>query len=72
MLENPDKLRDIIHSTGAKSTNLITEESVDTLCGRCDDFAFEWAGVAEDIWNSTKHPKTHTQYYRDGGKAKRQ
>ena len=72
MLENPDKLREIIHSTGAKSTNLITEESVDTLCGRCDDFAFEWAGVADEIWESTKHPKTHTQYYRDGGKAKRQ
>ena len=72
MLENPDKLREIVKKTGAKSTNLITEEDVDTLCGRCDSFAYEWQPVADEIWNSTLHPKTHTQYYRDGGKAKRQ
>ena len=50
--------------------DLIVEEDVDTLCGKCDDFAYEWAPVAEEIWNSTPHPKTHTQYYRDGGKAR--
>ena len=70
MLENPGALREIIHKTGAKSTNLIAEEDVDTLCGKCDDFAYDWAPVAEEIWNTTPHPKTHTQYYRDGGKAK--
>ena len=72
MLENPDKLREMVHKTGAKSTNLISEEDVDTLCGRCDDFAYAWQPVADEIWASTKHPVTHTQYYRDGGKAKRQ
>lgn len=72
MLENPDALRTIIRETGAKSTNLIMEEDVDTLCGRCDDFALEWAGVADEIWRTTKHPITHTQYYRDGNRAKRQ
>ncbi len=72
MLENPDALRAIIRETGAKSTNLIMEEDVDTLCGRCDDFALEWAGVADEIWRTTKHPITHTQYYRDGNQAKRQ
>ncbi len=70
MLENPDKLRAIIKKTGAKSTDLIIEEDVDTLCGKCDEFAYEWAGVADELWASTPHPKTHTQYYRDGGKAK--
>ncbi len=72
MLENPDKLRAIIKKTGAKSTDLIVEEDVDTLCGKCDDFAYEWEGVAKEIWESNPHPKTHTQYYRDGGKAKMQ
>lgn len=72
MLENPDKLREIIHKTGAKSTDLLIQEDVDTLCGRCDDFALEWAGLAEEIWANNPHPVTHTQYYRDGGKAKRQ
>ena len=72
MLENPEKLRAIVQKTGAKSTNLIMEEDVDTLCGRCDEFAYQWQSVADDIWNSTTHPITHTQYYRDNGKAKRQ
>ena len=72
MLENPDKLREIIRTTGAKSTNLIVEEDVDTLCGRCDEFALQWQGVADEIWNSTKHPITHTNYYRDGETGVRQ
>jgi len=72
MLENPEKLREIVKKTGAKSTNLINEEDVDVLCSRCDEFAYEWAPVAQEIWDTTKHPITHTQYYRDGGKAKRQ
>lgn len=65
MLENPDILRKIISETGAKSTDFISQESVDDLCAKCDDFSKEWAPVAEEIWNSTTHPKTHTQYYRD-------
>lgn len=72
MLENPEKLREIIHKTGAKSTDLIVEEDVDTLCGKCDAFAYEWKPVADEIWANNPHPKTHTQYYRDGGKAKMQ
>ena len=70
MLENPDKLREIIKKTGAKSTDLIIEEDVDTLCGKCDEFALEWKPVADEIWANNPHPKTRTQYYRDGGKAK--
>ena len=70
MLENPDKLRAIVKKTGAKSTDLIVEEDVDTLCRKCDEFAYEWKPVADEIWANNPHPKTHTQYYRDGGKAK--
>ncbi len=72
MLENPDKLRDIIRETGAKSTNLIMQEDVDTLCGRCDEFAYEWQPVADEIWRTTKHPVTHTNYFRDGEQGVRQ
>lgn len=72
MLENPEKLREIVKKTGAKSTDLIIEEDVDTLCRKCDEFAYEWKPVADEIWANNPHPKTHTQYYRDGGKAKMQ
>ncbi len=70
MLENPNELRRIIRETGAKSTDLISAEDVDTLCKKCDRFSAEWAPVAEEIWRTTSHPKTHTQYYRDSAEAK--
>ena len=65
MLENPEKLRAIIKETGAKSTDLIVSEDVETLCARCDEFSKAWQPVADEIWRTNKHPKTHTQYYRD-------
>lgn len=65
MLENPDRLREIIKQTGAKSSDFLSYEDVETLCSKCDAFARAWEPVAEELWNSTQHPKTHTQYYRD-------
>ncbi len=65
MLENPDRLREIINKTGAKSSDLLSQEDVETLCGKCDAFAAAWEPVAEKLWNSTSHPKNLTQYYRD-------
>ena len=65
MLENPHILRKIIGETGAKSTDFTSQETADELCAKCDDFALEWKPLAEEIWNSTTHPKTFTQYYRD-------
>ncbi|MCL2512862.1 MAG: radical SAM protein [Oscillospiraceae bacterium] len=72
MLENPDLLREIIKETGAKSTNLLQEEDVETLCAKCDKFARAWKPEADRIWAETKHPETFTQYYRDNGESKRQ
>lgn len=72
MLENPDCLRDIVSRTGAKSTNLIREETAEMLCSKCDKFAREWAPRAQQIWESTSHPKPKTQYYRDTEEGKRE
>ena len=72
MLENPDCLRRIIAQTGAKSTNLIEPESAEQLCSKCDKFAAAWKPVAEELWNSTKHPNPKTQYYRDTPEGKAQ
>ncbi len=50
MLENPEKLRDIVHATGAHSTDLISEESVENLCAKCSSYSEEWRLRAEEIW----------------------
>ncbi len=70
MLENPDCLRKIIKDTGAKSTDLIAPEDVDTLCSRCDKFAAAWKDEADKLWNSTPHRETKTYYYRDTAEGK--
>lgn len=51
MLENPEKLREMVERTGAKSTDMKSPESVEHLCAKCDAYAAEWAGRAEELWN---------------------
>ncbi len=70
MLENPDALRHIVKTSGAKSTNLITPESVDELCSKCDQYAQNWAPKAKEIWEEKSRFKPFTQYYRDTDEAK--
>ena len=70
MLENPQCLRKIIAETGAKSTDLIETESAEQLCSKCDRFAAAWQPVADELWNSTKHPNPKTQFYRDTPEGK--
>lgn len=65
MLENPEKLREIIKKTSAKSTDLEAPEDVDCLCGKCEYFANAWKEEAQKLWESTEHPNPKTQYYRD-------
>lgn len=56
MLENPQKLRQLVKESGAKSTDMTSPEDVDHLCGKCDEYAKEWAPVAEKLW-ATTHPE---------------
>jgi MoaA/NifB/PqqE/SkfB family radical SAM enzyme len=50
MLENPQELRDIIKKTGAHSSNLEGDETVEMLCSRCDKYAKEWKPTADKLW----------------------
>ncbi|MDO4478210.1 MAG: radical SAM protein [Lachnospiraceae bacterium] len=59
MLENPKALRQMVAETGAHQTNQESPEEVEELCGKCDDYAAEWAPVAKEIWDSQTH-KTPT------------
>lgn len=70
MLENPQALRNIVKKSGAKSTNLLKAESVDELCGKCDNYAKLWAPKAKEIWEEQERFKPFTQYYRDTPEAK--
>lgn len=53
MLENPEKLMAMVHATGAHSTDLLSEEPVDHLCGKCKNYAANWAPVADILWKDS-------------------
>ena len=57
MLENPDKLQEMVKRTGAKSTGLESPESVDHLCGKCVSYADKWSSRAESLWEERKEEK---------------
>ncbi|MGN0593418.1 MAG: radical SAM protein [Ruminococcus sp.] len=50
MLENPGILQRIVQESGARSTDLEAPESAEHLCGKCVEYAKNWAPVAERIW----------------------
>ncbi len=50
MLENPEKLREMVAKTGAHSTDLQSPETVEHLCGKCDSYARCWQPTAEKLW----------------------
>ena len=55
MLENPEKLRAMVHETGARSTDMEAPEPVDVLCDRCMEYAACWKPVSEELWK-IDHP----------------
>ncbi len=55
MLENPQRLREMVKKTGAKSTDMESPEDVDHLCDKCEEYAKKWAPDADRLWEET-HP----------------
>ena len=60
MLENPSLLGEMVKRTGAHDTNMESPETADHLCDKCEDYAKEWAPIAEEYWKDHQHP--HPKY----------
>ena len=63
MLENPELLREMVARSGAHGTNEESEESVEHLCAKCDNYSKEWGPVADDIWARQKHYRKAYENY---------
>ena len=50
MLENPERLRQLVKETGAVNTDYQDPESVDHLCDKTAVYSEEWKPVAEEQW----------------------
>lgn len=54
----------MVKETRAKSTDLQSSETVEHLCGKCSEYAKEWAGVADKIWKETDYKKPSYENYK--------
>ena len=50
MLEHPEKLREIVHKSGAHPSDVTAVEEVDDLCAKCDSYAENWQPTADRLW----------------------
>ena len=57
MLENPEKLREMVEKSGAKSTDMQSPETADHLCGKCDAYAECWKAQADVLWKEEQAAK---------------
>lgn len=57
MLENPEQLRKMVTDCGAHSTDPMSPETVEHLCGKCDQYAAHWAPEAEKLWETSRAKK---------------
>ena len=58
MLENPEKLRQMVAETGAKSTDLEAPETAEHLCDKCKGYADTWKVRADEMWQKTLDRRT--------------
>ncbi len=68
LLDNKDKLAEMVEKSGAKSTDLQNPEDVRALCAKCAKTADKWAETADVLWNRTstvkKQEARRRSYYR--------
>jgi MoaA/NifB/PqqE/SkfB family radical SAM enzyme len=59
LLDNPDRLKKMVHDAKAKSTQFLDDESVDDLTDKYQDASAKWAGTAERLKNDLAACKEH-------------
>ena len=65
MLENPERLRQMVHETGAHNTDMQSPETVDHLCDKCKAYAESWQPMADEIWSHTEIKESRYENYKD-------
>ena len=69
MLENPDDLPRIVAETGARSTDLVEQETPEQLREKTAAAAAAWAPVAERLWADEADPMHETRQRWNEGQA---
>jgi len=57
LLDNPDKLKSMVHNANAYSTQPLDKEDVDILTDKCQEASKKWAETADRIWAESQKEK---------------
>lgn len=61
LLDNPERLEDMVKKSDSKSTDLIKPEDVSDLSGKCIDTAEKWAVTADKLWSENPKSKKNNK-----------
>ena len=64
MLENPEKLKEMVKVSGAHSTDLMSPESVEELCAKCAPYASCWKPAADALWEERRQNEAGKDSFR--------
>ena len=53
MLENPQRIKELVQKTGAVNTDYESPETVEALSDKCVSYAENWAPTAEKLWEES-------------------
>lgn len=60
LLDNPSKLEEMVTHSKAKSTELLSPESVDHLCYKCKSPSEKWGKTADKLWKNSNSKKAES------------
>ena len=61
MLENPEKLKQMVERTGAHSTDMQSPESAEHLCSKCSEYARGWKPKADELWQESRKKREQAE-----------
>lgn len=65
MLENPEKIKAMVHSTNTHSTDFMSPEDVDHLTDKTFPYADQWTPKADELWAKSQALKAEKKEARD-------
>ena len=54
VMDNPERIREIIAESNARSTDIISPEKIEELCAKTKPAAEKWASMAKQLWENRK------------------
>ncbi|MDL2242526.1 hypothetical protein LJC25_02225 [Bacteroidales bacterium OttesenSCG-928-K03] len=61
LLDNPDRLVEVVEKSGTHSIDLQNPENVRNLCDKCRETSERWKPTADKLWETRMCEKIHSE-----------